>query len=518
MESFSSTDSATIIIYLALVIGISLYVSRLKKENTENYFLAGRKLSWFAIGASLFVTSISAEHFIALSEGGAKHGLIVGHFEWLAIFAILLTGWIFGPLYLKAGVYTIPEFIERRYNRSSRLYLTGISILVYILTKLSITLFAGGLLLNALLGWDIYTSALVLVVITGLYTVIGGLRAVVYAQMIQLFFLIGGALLITIIGLNEVGGPTGLINKLPASYFNVFRPLSDPHFPWTGIIFGIPILAVWYWCTDQYMVQRILGGRDVKQIKRAVVFTGILNFLPVFLIIIPGMVAAVLFSETSGNEISFIMLAKKYLPFGFTGIFLAALLAAIMSSLASVFHSTATLVTMDFYKIFSPEASNRKQVLIGRLSTTLIVICAILWIPLTKLINSQIYLYLLSVQAYIAPPIAAIFVFGVISKSVNGRGAFLSLIIGGGLGLLRIVMELIQGFYNLQGTFMGWFVELNFLHFAIALFLISTGILYGVSIIYQESGELKPVQSQEERVRGRVAAQSFLNKNIKQGI
>ena len=483
LNNFSNLDILILSAYLIVVMFAGLYASRKMNEHSKDYFLAGRNMGWLAIGASLFATNISGEHFIGLAGSGASRGIAVGHFEWFAAFAIILLGWVFVPLYLKAGVYTVPEFLELRFNKASRMYLTSVSIVAYILTKLSVTLFAGGLLLHALLGWDIYTSTVVMVVLTGVYTIIGGLGAVIYTQLIQFVFLIAGSLLVTYFGLQQVGGFSGLRASLPQEYFCMFKPMSDPDFPWTGIIFGVPILAIWYWCTDQYIVQRVLGAKNIAVARTATIFAGFLKLLPVFLWVIPGMIALALYPGINGDNAYPTLIASTLIPSGLRGLVMAGVLAALMSSLASLFNSTATLYTMDYYRHFNPQASERKLVLVGRLSTMIIVITAILWVPLTKMISSQIYIYLQSVQAYISPPITAVFLLGIFSKRITGKAAIYTLIFGGIIGASRLIMELIGKSFSVSFGYLQWFVEINFLHFAVFLFILSVAALYFVSLL-----------------------------------
>ncbi len=490
MSTLAGIDLGIVVVYTLLLFVIGFWSSRKQQETPQDYFLAGRNMGWLAIGASLFVTNISTEHLVGLAGSGAQHGLVVGHFEWMAVVALLVLGWIFAPLFLKEKVYTIPEFLEKRFNRRTRLYLTALSIVAYVLTKIVITLFAGGLLLNAMLGWDIYTSTLVMVVITGIYTVVGGLRAVMFTQVFQMVVLLLGTAILMLVGLHKIGGFSQLVATLPAQYFDVVRPISDAHFPWTGILFGAPILAFWYWCTDQYIVQRVLSARNVEQARTATIFTGFLKLLPAVLMILPGMIAVVLFPEAKNQHIITSLFSGKFLPIGLRGIVLAGFLAAMMSSLASVFNSTATLFTMDFYRLYDAQASPRKLVLVGRLATTIIVITAILWIPLTRLFNEQIYLYLQSLQAYIAPPIAAVFVFGIFNKRINAHGAMFALIGGGVVGGLRLLLELLQRVFHWQIEWLNWFVQLNFLHFAVLLFLFSTLLLFLVSWLKENNDKM----------------------------
>jgi len=475
----SGLDYVVIVLYFLIVLGIGVYFSRRTTDSTE-YFLAGRNVGWIAIGASLFASNISSEHFIGLAGTGSSSGLAVGHFEWLAAFIVLFLGWVFVPFYLKSGVFTMPEFLERRYSRASRMYLTSVSILAYVITKISVTLYAGGLLLHKILGWDMMTSAIVLIIVTGIYTIAGGLKAVIYTELVQTFILIGGAVALTVLGLNEVGGFTGLQAKLPPDFFNMFKAMDHPDFPWTGIIFGAPILGIWYWCTDQFIVQRVLSAKNINHARSGAILAGFLKILPVFILILPGLIAAALFG-TSGDEAYPTLVTSYLLPTGIKGIVIASLLAALMSSLASVFNSTATLFTMDFYKSFRPDSSEVELVLVGRLATTVIVVLGVLSVPLITMLSSQLFVYLQSVQAYISPPIAAVFILGIFWQRANAQGAIYALGTGAVLGASRFVLELVAK----SGTSLGpmeWFATMNFLHFAVFLFVISVGVVVSVSL------------------------------------
>lgn len=459
------------------------YFARKDDDCVSSYFLAGRNMGWFAIGASLFATNISSEHFVGLAGSGAASGLVVGHFEWMAVFALIILGWVFAPIFIRTGVFTVPEFLEKRFNKASRFYLASISIVVYITSKISVMLYAGGLLLQELLGWDFYTSAIVMVVFTGIYTIVGGLRSVIYTGVIQTVFMLAGAIILTVFGLQEVGGIQGLQDKLPSEYFSMYRPMSDPDFPWTGILFGAPILGIWYWCMDQYIVQRVLAAKNITHAQGATLLAGFLKTTPVFLMVIPGMIAVALFPMANGDNAFVTLVSELTLPSGMRGMILAGLLAALMSSLSAVFNSSATIFTMDFYKYFFPESSERKLVLVGRLSAILVVIAGILWVPLTQMFDAHIYIYMQSVQAYISPPITAVFIFGVFSIRVNGEGAKAALLIGGIIGLLRFVFELYNDIVGIENAFIKIFVNINFLHFAVFLFIISSVVLYARSFV-----------------------------------
>jgi SSS family solute:Na+ symporter len=469
--------------FLALLL-IAVWAARREKILSSDYFLAGRDVGWLAVGASLFASNIGSEHLVGLAGTGAASGLAVGHFEWLACFMLLLLGWLFVPFYLRSGVYTMPEFLERRYNSSARWYFTWVSVIGYVLTKISVTLFAGGIVMRAVTGLDMWTSAGLLIVVTGLYTIVGGLRAVIYTEVAQAVVLISGSAALMFIGLHDVGGWAGLHAKLPADFFSMWKPSSHPDFPWTGVIFGAPILGVWYWCTDQHIVQRVLAAKNVSEARRGTIFAGYLKILPVFIFVLPGMVAAALYADVRGGaaDTAYPALVTRLLPVGFKGLVLAGMLAALMSSLASAFNSCSTLLTWDVYRKIKPSATEAELVTFGRGSTIVLTGLGLAWIPFMKYVSPQIYIYLQSVQAYIAPPIAACFLLGVLSTRLNGIGAMCALISGLVLGAARLGMELGRSHLT-PGSVSYWFATVNFLHFAAYLFVVSTVILVVVSYL-----------------------------------
>jgi SSS family solute:Na+ symporter len=488
---FTFLDGLILLIYLVIVLSLGFYYSSKKDQNYEDYFLAGKKMGWITVGLSIFATNISSEHFIGLAGAGATRGLAVGQFELMAIFILIILGWIIAPIYHKAGVVTTPEFLEKRFDPSLRKPFATISIIIYVFTKISVTLFAGGILFNAMFGLNIYTSAIMIVLFTGLYSVLGGATAVMKTHVFQAIVLIVGALLLTIFGLKAVGGFSGLQAKLPPDFFNMFKSLKDPDYPWTGVIFGAPILAFWYWITDEYFIQKILSAKSINDARRGSLFAALLKVLPIFILVLPGLIAVALFQNIKGDEAYPLLLSSNILPVGIKGIVLAGLLAAIMSSLSSVFNTTAVLFTNDFYKVNNPNASDRELVLIGRLATTAIVILAIICVPLVKLISSQVYLYLQSLQGYISPPITAVFLWGFILKKVNAKAAITTLIVGEAIGFLRLFLELIYG-SNIQGIgILSPLVSINFLHFSIFLFLFSTLIILTISYLPQREKENK---------------------------
>src|SRR5437870_11882876 len=360
-KALTSIDLTIIGLYFIVVFSIGFYFSR-KERTSADYFLASRDVGWFAIGASLFVSNISTEHFIGLAGSGASSGLAVGHFEWLACLIVLLLGWVFVPFYLRSNVFTMPEFLELRFSRGCAVYLAGVSILAYIFTKISVHLYAAGIVLERVVGWNPLTAALILVIATGVYTIAGGLAAVIYTDLVQTLILIAGAVILTTIGLHRVGGFAGLRAGVPASYFHMIKPVSDPDFPWTGILFGAPILGIWYWCTDQVIVQRVLSAKDEGHAKAGTIFAGFLKILPVFMLVLPGIIAFALFPEqVKKPDFAYPTLVLNLLPVGLVGLVMAALLAAVMGAMSSVFNSASTLVTLDFYKKLRPLASEKRS-------------------------------------------------------------------------------------------------------------------------------------------------------------
>ncbi len=475
-------------LYLLVVIVIGFYYSGKREQSYNDYFFAGKNVGWFAVGMSIFATNISSEHFIGLAGAGATRGLAVGQFELMAIFVLIFLGWVVAPIYLKSGVATTPEFLEMKFGRSLRKPFAAISIVIYLFTKISITFFAGGILFNKLFGVNVYTSAVVIVLFTGLYSIFGGANAVIRTNVFQGIVLILGAVLLTILGLRAVGGFSGLQQKLPTDFFHMFKPISDPDYPWTGVLFGAPIIAFWYWLTDQYFIQKVLAAKNLNEARMGSLFAASLKVLPLFILVLPGLLAAAIFPGLSGDQAYPALLTGSLLPSGIKGIVVAGLLAAIMSSLASVFTSTAVLITNDFYKPNHPEAAERELVLVGRLVTTLMVVIVILSIPLVKLISSHVYLFLQSIQGFVSPPIAAVFLFAfVMKRKGNAAAAIWTLLIGEGVGLFRLVSEFLVKSGSVDNGFLISIVNINFLHFSIFLFVLSSFVFVSISLLANSS-------------------------------
>ncbi len=494
---FTQIDAFVLLAYLIIVLSLGFYYSKRNEENYTDYFLAGRNVGWITVGMSIFATNISSEHFIGLAGAGATRGLAVGQFELMAIFTLIFLGWVLAPIYFKSNAVTVPEFLEKRFDLRIRKFFAAFSIIIYIFTKILVSLFAAGLLFYKIFGLNIYATSIIIVLITGLYSVTGGANAVIRTQLFQGIVLIIGAIVLSAFGLNAVGGFSGLEQKLPSHFFNMFKPISDPDYPWTGIIFGAPIIAFWYWCTDQYIVQRIFSAKSVNDARRGTLVAAFLKVLPIFILVLPGLIAVALYPDISGDEAYSVLVAGDLLPIGLKGLVVAGLLAAIMSSLASAFNSTAVLFTNDFYKVKNPQANERKLVLVGRLATTAIVVVAILTVPFVKLISSQVYLFLQNVQAFVAPPITAVFLAGFLSKKISSKGAFWSLIIGEIIGGSRLIAEVIRNSGFTNNTFINTYTQINFLHFAIVLFIISTILTFVLSYLFANKNVDKKIYTSE---------------------
>jgi len=483
MKTLDTLDWITISLYFLILLGIAVWVIRRKKDNTEDYFLAGRNVGWFVVGASIFASNIGSEHVVGLAGTGASNKLPLLIYE-IHAWIVLLLGWMFLPFYARSGVFTMPEFLERRFDARSRWILSVFSIVAYVLTKISVTIYAGGIVVSALLGIDFWTGAIATVVLTGLYTVLGGMRAVVYTEALQAIILVVGAATLTIIGLDHVGGWNSMRETVSPEYLNMWRSISDPDFPWLPLVITSTIVGIWYWCTDQYIVQRALTASSIKEGRRGTIFGALLKLMPVFLFLIPGVIALTLKMRGELHwdtpDQAFPVLMSNLLPSGLRGLVAAGLLAALMSSLASVFNSCSTLFTVDIYKKLKPDTPEKKLVRTGQVATAIVVLIGIVWIPIMANISGVLYEYLQSVQSYIAPPIAAVFLLGIFYKRINAQGAYITLIAGFVVGALRIVLELAKesldpgGFWHTLGA-------VNFLTFAAWFFLFCVVLIVAVS-------------------------------------
>jgi solute:Na+ symporter, SSS family len=457
----AGVDWAVIGLYFCLLIGI-VYWSSKHQNSAADYFLAGRHAGWFVVGCSIFASNIGSEHIVGLAGSGANNGLAQAHWE-MHGWVLLILAWFFIPFYYSSGVFTMPEFLERRFDARSRWVLSIISLIAYVFTKVSVTVYAGAIVFKTLLP-DTFGSpenafwvgAFTTVVLTGIYTIFGGLRAVIYTEVAQTIVLILGSVFITFYGLGKLGGWGELVAtaKPNAANFALWRPLSDMNFPWLGVCIASVIIGVWYWCTDQYIVQRCLAAKDMQNARRGAICGGAFKILPVFIFLIPGMIGWALHQkglihipiedgQLKGDAV-FPTMVAELLPPVIRGLVVAGLMSALMSSLASLFNSCATLFTVDIYEKLRPGASQAKLVRVGRTATVVVVGFGLLWIPVMNIIASKskgLYDYLQNFQGFLAPPIFAVFILGLFSKRVNASGAFAGLVVGFIAGMFKLTVQ-----------------------------------------------------------------------------
>ena len=507
MVGFHWLDWTVLGLFGLALVGIVVWVSRMKEETSSDYFLAGRDATWLAIGSSIFASNIGSEHLVGLAGAGASTGMAMAHWEmhgWL----ILVLGWVFVPFYARSGVFTMPEFLERRYNSGARSLLSIISLVSYVLTKVAVTVYAGGIVFKQVLGIETFMgidffwiSAIGLVVITGLFTVIGGMKSVLYTSILQTPVLLIGSIVILVVGLHKLGGWHELMEICRAQttplgdpMTSLIRSKNDPEFPWTGVILGSAIIGFWYWCTDQYIVQRVLSGRDQKQARRGAIFGGYLKLTPVFIFLIPGMIAFALNQKglmtLTSSDAAFPTMVSNLLPIGLKGVVVGGLLAALMSSLASLFNSSATLFTVDFYQKYRPLTSEKQLVKVGRWATVVVTILGVLWIPVMKSLGQVLYQYLQDVQSLLAPGIASVFLLGVFWKRASAAGGLWGMIVGFTLGMTRLGLKIFSTSLDPDGILYRTFLAPNWLHYCIYLFFICIATIVLVSLF------TKPVSSE----------------------
>ncbi len=528
MTVLTSLDWLLIVAYFALILGIAWWVMRQQSQTSSDYFLAGRNLGWFVVGASIFASNIGSEHLVGLAGSGATDGVALAHYE-LHAWCLLVLGWVMAPFYMRSKVYTMPEFLERRFSPTARWVLSLISLVAYVLTKVAVGIFAGGIVFGVLmpevnfLGMNsFWIGSILVILLTGAYTIAGGLKAVAYTEAMQTVILIFGSLLVTWYGLDALGGWSELNRIAGSDMFNLWKPLIptgmegtwapiktstsmawyfNDNYPWLGMLFCAPIIGLWYWCTDQYIVQRTLGAANLTEARRGTIAAAFLKLLPVFIFIIPGMICFALAAsgkidtlsaallDADGKVISqqaqqaFPLLVATILPSGIRGLVVAGLLAALMSSLAGVFNASSTLFTMDFYSKFRPGSSERTLVRTGRFATAAMVLIGLLWIPVIQG-SRGLYDYLQSVQGYLAPPIFVVFFFGVFMKRLNAQGCLAALGVGFAMGLFRLAVDTpvaLSGVAYEQGTFL-WIVNsIFFQYYSLLIFITCAVVMIAVS-------------------------------------
>ena len=549
----TSWDWLIILLYFSLLLGLTWWAVRMNRDTADDYFLASRNLGWFIVGASIFASNIGSEHLVGLAGAGATSGVALAHYE-LHAWCLLVLGWVFVPFYSRSMVYTMPEFLERRFSPTARWVLSIISLVAYVLTKFAVGIFAGGVVFATLLP-DVrlhvggaggaggatlnsfWVGSVAVVVLTGLYTVAGGMRGVAYTEAVQTIILIVGSVLITVFGLIRLGGWHELRAALPSDMFNLWKPLIPPgidgtwapvretsriawyfngYYPWLGMLFCAPIIGLWYWTTDQYIVQRALGAPNERQARRGAIFASYLKLLPVWIFIVPGMIALALartgkvpalgsMVDAAGNAIpdaaqaAFPLMVKTILPAGVRGLVVAGLLAALMSSLAGAFNACSTLFTMDLYQKFRPGVTQHQLVWTGRVATAVMVLIGLLWIPVIQG-GKGLYDYLQGVQGYLAPPIFTVFFFGVFMKRLNAKGALAALVAGFLLGAFRLAVDtpvslqlgsLTHGYA--PGSFL-WIVNnIYFQYYSLFIFVVSAVTMLVVSYLTPAPAEARLV-------------------------
>jgi len=571
-QGMGGIDWSVIGLYFLALMGLTWYSVRKNRDTADDYFLAGRNLGWFIVAASIFSSNIGSEHLVGLAGSGCTDGVAMAHYE-LHAWCLLVLAWVFVPFYMRSMVYTMPEFLERRFSPTARWMLSLISLVAYVVTKFAVAIFAGGMVFFVLLpeiqldvGFTVldafWIGSIAVVVLTGLYTVIGGLRAVAYTDTLQTIIFIIGSAMVTVFGLIKLGGWDELYRVCGSDMFNLWKPLI-PHgvegtwapvlekgadgqivrqawyfndkFPWLGMLVCAPIVGLWYWCTDQYIVQRALAAPSERIARRGSIVAAFMKLLPVFIFIVPGMICFALANSDKLPELrqdlyeradptaaaaeaasaadadaaaaptdeqarekrfrqnaqaAFPLMVKHVLPVGLRGLVVAGLLSALMSSLAGAFNASSTLFTMDLYKKLQPQASQQQLVWTGRLATSIMVLIALAWIPVIQG-QKGLYFYLQAVQGYLAPPIFTVFFLGVFMKRLNGKGCIAALVVGFLMGIFRLAIdtpvmlaeESMRGQIYAPGSFF-WIVHhIYFQYYSVLIFLVSALVMIAVSYL-----------------------------------
>ena len=484
-----SLDIVVIVIYLVAIVVIGSWAGLRSRKGAEgkNYFLAGGTLTWPLIGLALFSTNISTTHLVSLAQEGYQNGLAYGNFEWMAAFTLIALSLFFAPFYYRSRVATLPDFLERRYSRGRRDWLAGLSIISAIFIHIGFTLYTGAVVLEGLFGITIMTTIVVAAVLTGIYTIIGGLKAVVVTESIQTVILILGAIIITLVGFVQVGGWEGIKASVAPVKLTVLRSADDPSgLSWYSIFLGYPIIGLWYWCADQTIVQRVLGAKDENHARIGPLFAGFLKILPLFIFVLPGTICLALVNQgqlpvLQHSKDAYAFMITHLLPTGLTGVMAAALLAALMSTVSGALNSIATLFSYDLYKRWKPDTPDHKLVIIGRWVTFVAMVMAIFWSPLISHFES-IFQGIVAVICYIAPPITAVFVWGIFWRKASAKASIITLMSGSALGLVVFFLDWFK-----EST--GWNVPPMMVTFY--LFIICSIILVATSYLYphQHSAE-----------------------------
>ncbi|XP_052449091.1 sodium/myo-inositol cotransporter-like [Carassius gibelio] len=529
-STMEAADIVVVAMYFVLVLCFGFFAMwKANRGTVSGYFLAGRSMNWVMIGASLFVSNIGSEHFIGLAGSGAASGFAVGAWEFNAILLLQLLGWVFIPVYIHSGVYTMPEYLSKRFGgKRLKVFFAFLTLLLYIFTKLSVDLYSGALFIQESLGWNLYISIILLITITALLTVTGGLAAVIYTDTLQAFLMISGALCLMAISLVKVGGLEGLRTKYMNAFpnitaieleknitysnschvhpkqdsFKILRGPLDKDLPWPAFLLGQTPASIWYWCADQVIVQRVLAARNIAHAKGSTLMAGFLKVLPMFIIVIPGMISRVLFadelacigpehcmevcnSKAGCTNIAYPRLVMNIMPVGLRGLMMAVMLAALMSDLDSIFNSASTIFTLDIYKMIRYQASSKELMVAGRMFVILIVAISIAWVPfIVEMQGGQMFLYIQEVSDYLTPPIAALFLLGILWKRCNETGAFWGGIVGFFLGAVRLILAFVYREPDCDTTDVrpAFIKDVHFMYVAAVLFWVSGLVTVVVSL------------------------------------
>ncbi|XP_077172476.1 sodium/mannose cotransporter SLC5A10 [Paroedura picta] len=531
---FTAADVTVVVVYFVANLAVGIWSScRVNRNTLSGYFLAGKDVSWWPIGASLFASSEGSGLFIGLAGSGAAGGIAVAGFEWNATYVLLALAWVFVPVYISSGIVTMPEYLQRRFGRERiRVYLSVLSLLLSVFTKISTDLYSGALFVQVCLGWNLYLSTILMLAITAVYTIAGGLTAVIYTDALQTCVMLAGAVVLAVIAFDKIGGYHNLeeayLNAVPFTIIpnatchlprpdalHLFQDPGSDDLPWTGMTFGLTVLAMWYWCTDQVIVQRSLSARDLNHAKGGSILASYLKMLPMIVIIMPGMISRILYPDAVGcvdpdectrvcgasvgcSNIAYPKLVVELMPSGLRGLMIAAMMAALMSSLTSVFNSSSALFTMDIWRRIRREADEKELLLVGRIVTVVLVGVSVVWIPILQSSNSgQLYIYIQSVTSYLGPPVTAVFLLAVFWKRANEQGAFWGLMVGLAVGLTRMSLDFAHpkpgcGSPDERPSFVR---DVHYLHFAAILCLLTAAVAVGISLLTRP-----PAESQTENL------------------
>lgn len=513
-------DVAVLVVYLASVLGVGLWVSiRGRHDSTSDYFLGGRSMHWVLVGASLFASNVGTDHFVGLAGSGAATGIGIAGFELNALFIVLLLAWVFVPVYLASGVFTMPEYLRKRFGgQRIRIYLALLALLSYVFTKISADLYAGALFIQESLRWNLYASIAVLLGITIISTIGGGLSAVLWIDFVQAVIMVVGASVLAVIAFVEVGGYSALVEKfgalarqanttcnaVPENYMHLFRAADDASLPWPGMTIGLTINAIWYWCSDQVIVQRSLSAKNLSHAKAGSILTGYLKILPLFLMVLPGMAARVLFPDVVGctdpeqcrtycgnargcTNIAYPLLVLRLMPAGGRGLMMSVMTASLVANLASIFNSASTLFTMDLWNTLRRnKASEQELVVVGRCFVVALVVVSILWIPVIEASSgSQLFDYIQSVSSFLAPPVCAVYVLAIGWSRINEQGAFWGLMAGLAAGLGRFIWEYSYSLppCGLPDPRPAVITRIHYLHYGCLLFVFTAVVCVCVSMV-----------------------------------